>query len=68
MAEARQLASQLGADIKETMENHRPAFTKLSMKLNHERLDVSFKNCPADSLMKISGHHIVKFFSIKWFG
>lgn len=38
MAEARQLTSQLSADIKEAMQNYKPPFTKLSMKLNPERL------------------------------
>lgn len=38
MAEARQLVSQLSADVKEAMESYKPPFTKLSMKLNPERL------------------------------
>lgn len=38
MAEARQLVSQLSADVKEAMENYKPPFTKLSMKLNPERM------------------------------
>jgi flagellar hook-length control protein FliK len=38
MAEARQLVSQLSADVKEAMQNYKPPFTKLSMKLNPERL------------------------------
>ncbi len=38
MAEARQLVSQLSVDIKEAMQNYKPPFTKLSMKLNPERL------------------------------
>ncbi len=38
MAEARQLVSQLSSDIKEAMENYKPPFTKISMKLNPERL------------------------------
>ncbi len=38
MIEGRQLMSQLSADVKEAMENYKPPFTKLSMKLNPERL------------------------------
>jgi flagellar hook-length control protein FliK len=38
MAEARQLVSQLSADVKEAMETYKPPFTKLSMKLTPERL------------------------------
>lgn len=38
MVEGRQLMSQLSADVKEAMENYKPPFTKLSMKLNPERL------------------------------
>ncbi len=38
MAESRQLVSQLSKDIKEAMEQYKPPFTKLSMKLKPERL------------------------------